>query len=170
MPTTETHPSLPLRPTHPYHWDPPIPYQWDPPHPYHWDPPPPLPLRPTPTPATETHPQPGHCDPPPHRPLRPTPTPTTETHLQPDHWGPPPTTPTIVLSPGDVTQQATWRPPCGVRRVIQKRSQLYTKKSNVSRKFLYGLSMSSSPNLNIHLLWVFFSFKGNRYILLLLGL
>ena len=63
------------------------------------------------------------------------------------------------LSPGDVTQQATWRPPCGVRRVIQKRSQLYTKKSNVSRKILYGLSMSSSPDLNIHLLWVFFSFK-----------
>ena len=62
------------------------------------------------------------------------------------------------LSPCDVTQQATWRPPCGVRRVIQKRSQLYTKKSNVSRKFVYGLSMSSSPNLNIHLLWVFFSF------------
>ena len=64
-----------------------------------------------------------------------------------------------MLSPGDVTQQATWRPPCGVRRVMQKRSQLYTKKSNVSRNFLYGLSMSSSPNLNIHLLWVFFSFK-----------
>ena len=63
------------------------------------------------------------------------------------------------LSPCDITQQATWRPPCGVRRVIQKRSQLYTKKSNVSRNFLYGLSMSSSPNLNIHLLWVFFSFK-----------
>ena len=62
------------------------------------------------------------------------------------------------LSPCDVTQ-ASWRPPCGVRRVIQKRSQLYTKKSNVSRKILYGLSMSSSPNLNIHLLWVFFSFK-----------
>ena len=35
------------------------------------------------------------------------------------------------------------------------------KKSNVSRNFLYGLSMSSSPNLNIHLLWVFFSFKQN---------
>ena len=66
------------------------------------------------------------------------------------------------LSPGDVTQQATWLPPCGVRRVIQKRSQLYTKKSNVSRKFLYGLSMSSSPNLNIYLLWVFFSFKLTR--------
>ena len=63
------------------------------------------------------------------------------------------------LSPCDVTQQASWRLPCGVRRVIQKRSQLYTKKSNVSRKMLYGLSMSSSPNLNIHLLWVFFSFK-----------
>ena len=63
------------------------------------------------------------------------------------------------LSPCDVTQQATWRPPCGVRRVIQNRSHLYTKKSNVSRKKLYGLSMSSSPNLNIHLLWVFFSFK-----------
>ena len=29
--------------------------------------------------------------------------------------------------------------------------------------FLYGLSMSSSPNLNIHLLWVFFSF--NEYVL-----
>ena len=28
--------------------------------------------------------------------------------------------------------------------------------------FLYGLSMSSSPNLNIHLLWVFFSFKPNK--------
>ena len=63
------------------------------------------------------------------------------------------------LSPCDVTQPATWRPPCGVRRVIQKRIQLYTKKSNVSRNILYGLSMSSSPNLNIHLLWVFFSFK-----------
>ena len=25
----------------------------------------------------------------------------------------------------DVTRHATWRPPCGVRRVIQKHSQLY---------------------------------------------
>ena len=66
------------------------------------------------------------------------------------------------LSPCDVTQQATWQPPCGVRRVIQKRSQLYTKKSNVSRNLLYGFSMSSSPNLNILLLWVFFSFKKTK--------
>ena len=35
-----------------------------------------------------------------------------------------------------------------------------SQKSNVSRNFLYGLSMSSSPNQNIHLLWVFFSFNN----------
>ena len=68
------------------------------------------------------------------------------------------------LNPCDVTQQATWRPPCGVRRMIQKRSQFYTKKSNVSRIFLYGLSMWSSPNLHIHLLCVFFSFKTRQYM------
>ena len=32
----------------------------------------------------------------------------------------------------------------------------------MSRNLLYGLSMSSSPNLNIHLLWGFFSFKERQ--------
>ena len=54
------------------------------------------------------------------------------------------------LNPCDVTQQVTWRPPCGVRRAIQKHSQLYKRKSNMSGTILYGLSMSSPINLNIH--------------------
>ena len=57
----------------------------------------------------------------------------------------------------DVTQQETCQPTRGIRRVIQKRSQLYNNKSNISGTILYGLSMSSSTALNIRVLCICFS-------------
>ena len=61
----------------------------------------------------------------------------------------------------DVTQAAWW-PPCRVRRVIKKAITFYKKlykNSNMSGTILYGLSMSSSMTLSIHLLCIFLSFK-----------
>ena len=54
----------------------------------------------------------------------------------------------------DVTQ-APWRPPRGVRRVIQTRLQLYNK--NMSGTILYGLSMLSSTTPSKRLLRIFLS-------------
>ena len=59
-------------------------------------------------------------------------------------------------SPYDVTQQAPWQPPCGVRRLIQGRSHLYNKKVKYVWNNLYGLSMSSFTTLSIYLLCIFY--------------
>ena len=61
-------------------------------------------------------------------------------------------------SPYDVTQQAPWQPPFGVRRLIQERSQLYNKRVKYVWNNIYGLLMSSFSTLSIHLLCIFFSF------------
>ena len=62
----------------------------------------------------------------------------------------------------DVIQQASWRPPCGIRF---KCSQLYKKKSNMSGTILYGLSSSTTPSIN--LLSIFFSLKLSGHLLIL---
>ena len=68
----------------------------------------------------------------------------------------------------DVTQQALWRSPCGIRKVIQKRSQLYKTKSNIyGTIILYCLSMSSSTTLSIHLLCIFFSVNKHLHNVML---
>ena len=66
------------------------------------------------------------------------------------------------LNPCNVTQQATWRPPCGVRRDTKTLTLLYKKNQMCLEIFYMGSQCHHLPNpnlnLNIHLLWVFFSF------------
>ena len=55
------------------------------------------------------------------------------------------------------SQEATWRPPCGVRRVIQKHSQLYIR-FKYDWNILFGLSMSLSTTTStsaLHFLFLY---------------
>ena len=62
---------------------------------------------------------------------------------------------TLRCSPCDVTQQAPWQPPCSVKRGIQKRSQFYKQKSNMSGTIPYGLSTTLSIHLSFPLILFF---------------
>ena len=60
-------------------------------------------------------------------------------------------------SPYAVIQRALWRPPCGVSRVIQKRSQLYKKNHLINLIWALNVTIYHSK-LSIHLLCLFLSF------------
>ena len=73
-------------------------------------------------------------------------------------------------SPYDVTQQAPWWPPCGVRRVIPKTLTTLLKNTPNNQicleQFYMGSQCHDLPpfkkHVCIHLLFIFFFFNGNN--------